>query len=331
MIALLDHAKAAQARAEFKGVRWAERPVVTIGFFDLLHLGHLQILADLAAWARRVGGAPVVITFDRHPQEVLTGRPPVAIASLTQRLVLLARAGVEASLVLRFDRELAGWAPEEFVGSVLQEALGSRELLMGFDSAFGRARAGTFESLKARERELGLDVRRAEPLIEEGVRISSTRVREAVRAGDFPRLEALLGRPFSVISEVVAGERRGRRLGFPTANLILPAHALPPRGVYFARAAVLEHPRRAETYLQVSPERGSPLPAVVNIGTRPTFDSGSSSQVLEAHLLGFEGEIYGKLLEVELLKRHRDEMRFPGPEELMDQIRKDIEARRAFP
>jgi riboflavin kinase/FMN adenylyltransferase len=331
MIAVLELSRAAAARAELLSSGAAGRPVVTLGFFDGLHLGHQRILADLKAWAGEVGGLPAVVTFDRHPQEVLQGKPPISVTSLKQRLLLLARSGVELTLVLRFDREMASWSPEEFVARVVHEAMGSRELLLGFDSALGRRRLGTYDYLKAREAELGLTVRRSEPLFLGEARVSSTLVREAALAGDLRRLRDLLGRPFSVLGEVVRGDQRGRQLGFPTANLrTLPGERLPPSGVYFADAAPLELPVDLWPMARISPDLGKMSAAVVNIGRRPTFTPSEPERLVEAHLLDFSGDLYGRHLEVHLLERCREEKRFSGPGELVAQIRRDVEARRAY-
>jgi riboflavin kinase / FMN adenylyltransferase len=329
MIALLDARPAAGERTSRPAGSGTAPPVAAIGFFDGLHRGHRAMIADLEAWASEVGGKPVAITFDRHPSEVLGRRPAVPMTSLLHRLVLLAREGLDATLVLRFDLELASWTPEDFIRRVLHERLGARRLLLGFDGAFGRGRTGTFEYLKEREADLGIEVRRAEAYLLDGTRVSSTLVREALLTGDLRLLESLLGRPFSVLAEVKAGDRRGRTLGFPTANLILPAGSLPPPGVYFARAARLELPGLGERAMVVPAEKPSFLPAVVNIGRRPTFGA-EGKLIMETHILDFEGDLYGRHIEVEILERHRDECRFSGTEALIAQIRRDVEARRAY-
>lgn len=145
--------------------------VATVGFFDGMHAGHRRVLADLKAWAREVGGPPAVVTFERHPLEVLAGMAPPKINSLAHRLLLLARAGIETAAVISFDPAVAAWTAEEFIERVVKGALGCTGLFMGFDSAFGRGRAGTFEFLKAREAHLGVHVRRGEPLAVDGQRV----------------------------------------------------------------------------------------------------------------------------------------------------------------
>jgi riboflavin kinase/FMN adenylyltransferase len=330
MIAVRELDQAASARSELEVIQGDRGPAAaTVGFFDGLHRGHQRILAELSGWAREGGGAPAIITFDRHPQEVLRHRPPVIITPLEHRLVLLARSGVELALVLKFDLEIASWSPEEFIRRVLVEALGARRLLLGFDSALGKNRRGTFEYLKAREEELGISVRRAEPLLLDGQRVSSTLVREAALAGDLRRLEGLLGRPFSILGMVTRGAGRGRGLGFPTANLALAGQALPPPGVYFADAEPLDLPAEPGPLVRIDPGPGRRIPSVVNLGRRPTF-GGDAELFLEAHLLDFEGDLYGRSLELHFLERRRDEMRFGSVKELVAQIRRDVEARRDY-
>jgi riboflavin kinase / FMN adenylyltransferase len=327
MIALIDARPPSPRERRSRPAGPAAAPLVAaIGFFDGLHRGHRAMISDLEDWATEVGGKPVAITFDRHPSEVLGRRPSVPTTSLIHRLVLLARAGLETTLVLPFDTELASWSPEEFVSRVLHERLGARRLLLGFDSAFGRGRSGTFEYLKAREADLGIEIRRAEAFLLGGKRISSTFVREALSAGDIRLLESLLGRPFSVLAEVRAGDRRGRTLGFPTANLVLPEGSLPPPGVYFARAARLDLPTLHEGTAVIPSARPSFLPAVVNIGRRPTFGE-EGELIVETHILDLDEDLYGRHLEVEFLERHRDEMRFSGVDQLVAQIRRDVDAR----
>lgn len=305
--------------------------VVTTGFLDGLHLGHQGLLDDLKGWATEVEGTPAVITFARHPQLALSGSGPPVIHSLEHRLLLLKRAGIQACLVLEFTRELASWSPEDFVRHILVEGFGSRRLLLGFDSAIGHRRLGTFPYLSARSDELGLEVRQSEPRILDGQRVSSTLVREAVFRGELARIRELTGRDHALLGQVVHGDHRGRELGFPTANLEVEVEATLPGGVYFARAFC---PRGVMPL--------EPRPALVNIGRRPTFESRDPPAAgefvrfdprtdrIEAHLLDFSGDLYGRTLEVIFHERHRDEIRFSGPEALVEQIRSDESAFRSW-
>jgi riboflavin kinase/FMN adenylyltransferase len=310
----------------------SRRRVVTVGFFDGLHIGHQKILAELKSWARELGAEPVVVTFDRHPQEVVSGQPPMRILSLDHRLLLLAREGIAVTLVLNFDAALSRLSADDFVRRVFRESLGAGSLLMGFDGAFGYKRQGTFEYVRARAERLGMVVRQARAESLQGERVSSTLVRQAIRAGDLSRLEALLGRPFSILGQVRKGEGRGRLLGFPTANLDTCGEVLPPTGVYFAETHRLG--RSLESCMKSA---DAPTPAcerlgsVVNIGLRPTFNAPDTVQSLaEVHLLDWEGSLYDEYLEVHFLAHHRAEKKFPSADALVAQIREDVAGFKAW-
>jgi riboflavin kinase/FMN adenylyltransferase len=297
--------------------------VTAVGYFDGLHIGHQRLLAELKAWAARIGAEPAIVTFDRHPQEVISGSTPLRILSVEHKLLLLERQGIRATLVLPFTLELSRWSPEEFVERVIQDGMGARHLLMGFDSAFGNRRRGTFEYLSARAGSLGIDVRQAGIESLDGERVSSTLVRTALRAADLAGLERLLGRRFSLLGRVVHGDGRGRSIGYPTANLDSMGAAPPPPGVYFAEVEPIgwEVPRGGATRWG----------GLVNVGRRPTF-GGDGEDTVEVHLLGLDRDIYGRLLEVHFLERHRDEKKFPSVVALVDQIKADeAEFRRRHP
>lgn len=308
---------------------------VTVGYFDGVHVGHQALLHDLEEWARQQGVAPAVLTFERHPLEVLKGVRPLPILSLEHRLLLLAQQGIAATLALTFSRETASWSPEEFVRKALVDGLGAKHVLMGFDSAWGRRRQGTFEYLSGRAEPLGVEVRQAEARRVGGVRASSSLVRDAVIAGDLDVLESVLGRPHSLLGRVVAGDGRGRTLGFPTANLEGDDETHLPSGVYFAevsRWGRLESiaDGAAFTDLPRAPPNGDRLDAVVNIGHRPTFAEATRRSTVEAHLVDFEGDLYGESLEVHFLGRHRAEKKFSSRDELVAQIERDVAAFRAW-
>jgi riboflavin kinase/FMN adenylyltransferase len=243
------------------------------------------------------------------------------VLSLEYRLCLLERSGVAATLVLPFTRDLSLWSSEDFVRRVFVGALGARHVLLGFDTAFGHQRQGTYSHLCSKAAHLGVTFRQAPAEYLDGKRVSTTLVRQALRDGDLAGLERLLGRRFGVLGRVGRGQGRGRALGFPTANLDVGGVALPPRGVYFA-----EVERRGSTAESPASDR---LGAVLNIGLRPTFEgqpgSGSRESV-EAHLVDFSGDLYGEVLEVRFLARHRDEVRFPSVSDLVGQIRRDVAA-----
>ena len=323
-----------------RGISSGAGRVATIGFFDGVHRGHQVLLGDLKDWAAEVGGESVVVTFGEHPQAVLGAHPPVPVVSLEHRLLLLEREGIDTVLVLDFDERIRGLAPEVFVRSVLVEGLGAKGLQMGFDSAFGNRRLGTFEYLDARRDELGLEVRSSRAEVLDGVAVSSTRVREAVSNWNFAELENLLGHSFSIMGTVVEGDGRGRQLGFPTANLTLPGVCVPPPGVYFCDVLCLgERPYGCHSWSALAaPERLEGFfRGVMNIGRRPTLTDGKEASIgsiydpgvdtVEVHLLDYEGDLYGQCLEVFVLSMHRGEKKFSNVEELTAQIRSDIEAR----
>lgn len=268
-----------------------------IGVFDGVHAGHGHLLAQLRAEAARRGLEPVAITFSRHPLELV--RPdavPAQICPLEERLERLRRAGVEPML-LDFTPELRAMTAAEFLAKLKGE--GVELLLMGFNNRIGSDRLPG-----SRLTGMPVEVLVASELPEAGV--SSSEVRSAVGRGDMERAARLLGRPYALEGEVVAGRQVGRTIGFPTANIaVTPGMLLPPNGVYEARAAGHK--------------------AVVNIGRRPTLDNGEDVTV-EAHLLGFSGDLYGRRLRVEFLRHLRPERKFNSLDELKAQIQRDIES-----
>jgi riboflavin kinase/FMN adenylyltransferase len=285
-------------------------PIVTWGVFDGVHRGHRKVIGTVRAWARERGVTAVVATFDRHPAEVLTGVPVPLVSPLGERLRLIGDLGVDFCLVLNFTREFARTAAEAFVRDIVAGRLGAAGIVLGHDSRFGRDRAGDIEFLSRLGREVGLEVRNCEPDKFRGRPVSSSLVREAVFGGRLEDARYLLGRPPSVIGTVVRGDRRGASLGFPTANLELHHAVRPPPGVYASEV----------------PLDGRTWRAVVNIGTRPTFESGSV-EVLEAHLLDYPGgDLYGRVLEVRFLRRLRDERKFEEVDALRRQIQADIDS-----
>ncbi len=289
-------------------------PVVTWGVFDGVHLGHRRVLETLVAWARAEGVPSVVVTFDRHPVEVLRGVRVPLISPLGERLRLLGEQGVDAVLVLNFTLEFSKTPAEAFIREVVAGALRARGVVLGHDSRFGKDREGDLATLEAQSRGLGLSVRRCDPEIFEGRPVSSSLVRDLIFAGRLDEARRLLGRSPSVIGTVVRGDRRGSAIGIPTANLELHHAVRPPGGVYAAEV----------------PLDGRLHRAVVNIGTRPTFQEGGV-ETIEAHLLDYAGgDLYGRVVEVRFLGRLRDEKRFDGVEALKAQIAEDIARAKRF-
>lgn len=297
--------------------RPASGAVVSIGVFDGVHLGHQAILAANRARAQALGARSTVVTFRAHPKSVLLGRAPRTLTSLEHRLELFRRAGIEHTLALTFDERLRSIEAETFAREILIEKLGARAFVLGFDSKFGRNRAGTPAFLT----QLGFDVEVVPKVSVDDRAVSSTAIREAVELGDLAGAARMLGRPVAILGTVVPGDRLGRRLGFPTANLDLHHELHPPVGVWATRARVL------------APEPWpAGRPSVTNIGYRPTI-TGERPPLprVETHLIDGPNDVdlYGSTLEVEFVDFVRDERAFGGVEELAQQIDRDVEAARA--
>jgi riboflavin kinase/FMN adenylyltransferase len=292
-----------------------EQPtVVTVGAFDGLHIGHQHIIKELIRHARETGRLSAVVTFHPHPRAVL--RPwlsPKVLTTPGEKAVLLAQMGLDILVLVSFTPEVARMPAREFV-RLLRERLRMEELWVGRDFALGRGREGNVPALQAMGEQLGFHVQVFEPVTVDGRPVSSTEVRELLATGQVDEARRLLGRPYSLAGEVVSGARRGRCLGFPTANLaVRPERALPPDGVY-------------AVYALVGNER---LPAVANIGERPSFNTGQHA--IEVHILDYSGDLYGRDLAIEFIRRLRAEQRFSDVCQLVAQISNDIEqARQIF-
>lgn len=284
------------------------RPAVAVGVFDGVHRGHRHVLEQLRALADEVGGEAVVVTFDTHPRAVLAGAAPMPLVSLAHRLVLLERLGVDATVVLPFDARTRDLPWEGFVADVLVRGMGARGLLFGFDTCFGRGGLGTYDAVRPFAERLGLVVRRAPSIAVHGQPVSATRIRDAVARGDLEAAGELLGRPPALYGTVVHGDGRGRAIGFPTANVDPTGEWLPPPGVYQVVVAL----------------RGRRWAAVANLGVRPTVEDGATRPTLEVHVPGVDFDFYGEAVEVEFVRRLRDERRFPTLQALVEQIRRDV-------
>jgi riboflavin kinase/FMN adenylyltransferase len=303
-----------QVRLDSLTARGWPSPAVTVGNFDGVHRGHEALVAASAQWARSERGTLVALTFDPHPARVLDPqRAPAALTTLAQKEELLGGLGVERLAVLPFTEELARQPPEHFASTVLAGALEAKRVVVGEDFRFGQGRRGDVEALRALGAQFGFEVEAVPALLHGDRAVSSSRVRAALRQGDVEEAWTLLGHPFFVDGIVVEGERRGRQLGFPTANLETENEILPSRGVYAARCGL---------------STGEWVPAVANFGRRPTF--GGTLPSVEAHLIDFDRELYGAGLRLEFRARLRDEQRFPGPEALVAQIGRDVERARTL-
>jgi riboflavin kinase/FMN adenylyltransferase len=285
--------------------------VVALGNFDGVHVGHLEVLAGAVAAARERGAAPAVLVLHPHPRRVL--RPETFAGLLTplpERRRWLARAGVEEGFLLRFDRATAAESPEWFAAEVLAGALAAQAVVVGANYRFGRGQEGDVARLEALGRRHGFAVGVVAPRRVGEEVASASLVREALSSGDLARARRMLGRPYAVEGLVVAGEGRGRRLGFPTANLaVAPDWFLPRRGVYQV----------------VVPGYGV---GVANLGRRPTF--GGQRLTLEVHLLDGEGDLYGRALRVVFARYLREEAAFPDVAALTRAIAEDVARARAL-
>lgn len=287
-------------------------PVVTVGMFDGVHRGHQKIIEGMRHHALTKKGESVIITFNRHPKTITENRPPSFITSLEHRLALLERLGVDYTVVLTFDQQLAQMTAEEFVREILACWLGVKCIVLGFNCHFGKNREGNIALVRRLAVKYGFEVYECPPVIYRGQVISSTAIRQAILTGKLETAEKMLGRPVSILGTVVKKSGRGRTLGYPTANLSLHHEVRPPRGVYGTKVRWAE-----QEYL-----------ALTNIGLRPTFARESSANEdetleIEVHILDFQEDIYGQNLEVQFLFKIRDEISFTTVEKLKAQIDSD--------
>lgn len=274
---------------------------VAVGTFDGVHLGHRAVIS----------GADTVLTFDPHPQSVVAGSPPRLLTTLERKAELIAGLGVEELVVVPFDRTFAACSADDFVDHVLVDTLQATHVAVGENFRFGFKAQGDADLLRADAR----FATRVEPLLEvDGEIVSSSHIRGLLLGGAVDYAGRLLGDPFTVLGTVAHGDERGRTLGYPTANLVPdPAYVTPGHGVYACRAGIR------------GPDAEAWFAAAVNVGVRPQFDTGRG-ELIEAHLLDFEGELYGQRLRLEFRKRLRGEKRFPSVDALVEQMGRDVEA-----
>jgi riboflavin kinase/FMN adenylyltransferase len=289
---------------------------MTLGVFDGVHLGHQRIIRKTIADARLHEAISLVATFDRHPNAVVApDRVAPLIYSLPQKVRAIEALGPDAFLLLQFDLALSRQSGEAFV-RLLAHALGRlHSFCVGTDFTFGHKRSGDVPLLKRLGEELGFSVAGIDSVLLDGRTISSTRIREAIRSGDLDLASRMLGRPYSLAARVVPGDRLGAKLGFPTANLDTAGMALPPGGVYAARAIA----------------RGKTCRAVANIGHRPTLKLHNPPLRVEVHLLDTDAELYGEEVEIVFLEKLRDEKQFASVDALKAQIARDVDSVRSRP
>ncbi|MCP1438260.1 riboflavin kinase/FMN adenylyltransferase [Erwinia persicina] len=288
--------------------------VLTIGNFDGVHRGHQALLSRLREEGRKRNLPVVVMLFEPQPLELFAAdKAPARLTRLREKLRYLDEAGVDAVLCLRFDRRFAALSAHSFVADLLVDKLGVRLLAVGDDFRFGAGREGDFLLLQKAGADYGFDVISTQTFCDDGKRISSTAVRQALAEDNLPLAATLLGHPFSISGRVVHGDALGRTIGFPTANLPLRRYVSPVKGVYAVEVRGLGD---------------KPLPGVANIGTRPTV--AGIRQQLEVHLLDVAIDLYGRHIEVVLCEKIRNEQRFSSLDALKEQIAKDVVAARTF-
>lgn len=284
--------------------------VTTVGTFDGVHLGHREILKQLCAGSSG-DSVRTVVTFEPHPQNVMMRRPgKISVLTETREKVQLLRfAGVDRVLILRFTEELAKLPAEEFLTEIILNRLNSKRLIVGYNHAFGAGRKGNSDFLHRVKDQYGFELVVVGPHYMDRETVSSSKIRQSLEEGNIEKANRFLGRPYNIVGQVIAGKGRGQGLGFPTANLKLnhPVKLIPKRGVYAAAVRV----------------KGSLFPAMLNIGTRPTFNETEIS--IEAHVIKYKGDLYNDSLNLLFLSRLRDEKRYANPEDLRNQLKQDQE------
>jgi len=286
---------------------------VAVGMFDGVHLGHQQVIRQTIEDARQHEGFAVAITFDCHPNSIVApDRNPPLIYSLSQKLRVIGSLGIDTTLLIHFDKEFSQIPGEEFIRGLARDFGAIHSLCVGSAFTFGHKRSGNVALLKRLGHELNFIVHGLASVSLDGKTVSSTRIREAIIAGNLDVASQMLGRSYSLASEVIRGDQLGRKLGFPTANLDTNHLVIPPKGVYAAHAQVQGRLHRA----------------VVNIGTRPTLQDPRSELRIEAHLLDVSEDFYGQEMELAFVEKLRDEQKLPSPDALQKQILSDIEAAR---
>lgn len=289
--------------------------VLTIGNFDGLHLGHQQVIDRLAEHGRRLQMPVVAMVFEPQPLEYFLGdHAPSRLTRLREKAIQFAKLPIDELLMMPFNRALADLDAEQFIQCILVDKLNIKHLVVGDDFHFGKARRGNFALLQHRGQEFGFTVEATHSFEIDGLRVSSTLIRDALGEGDLALAKALLGRDYSVCGRVAHGDKRGRQLGFPTANLEMFRKNTPLVGVFAVTMTGLN---------------GGEVHGVANLGTRPTIYGGAKA-VLETHLFNFNSDIYGRYVEVHFKAKLRDEMRFDSLVDLTSQIKQDVEAAQAF-
>ena len=286
---------------------WLVHPVLALGNFDGLHRGHLKIIERVRRGAAEHGGTPMAMTFDPHPSRIVRpDKAPPLLMTKDQRIEALGAAGIAAVAVVRFTPELAHWDPETFVRTVLVDWLRVSEVWVGANFLFGHDRSGNFSTLRTLGQRFGFRADKIDPVRYKEFVVSSTRVRRLVNEGRMDEAGALLGHQYYIDGDVVEGRRRGREIGFPTANLRTMNELLPPNGVYATTMTI----------------DGVVRPGITNIGVRPTFGD-TAEATIETFVMGYSGDLYGRAVRLGFVLRLRDERKFEDVDALRAQIEAD--------
>ncbi|MGC9352264.1 MAG: bifunctional riboflavin kinase/FAD synthetase [Mariniphaga sp.] len=289
----------------------AHKPVVTIGTFDGLHLGHQKVLNRLIDFARSHGGESVVFTFYPHPRLVIAPQEANLrlLTTLEEKKELFARSGIDHLIIFPFTKEFSQLTYSEFVKQILVEKMHTHCLVVGYDHRFGKNREGGFEYLQECAEEFGFEIEKLEVLLVDEAHVSSTRIREALEKGDVALANKFLGYRFTLHGSVVEGQRVGRKLGFPTANIVAsdPHKLIPGYGVYAVEVLL----------------SGKKYGGMLNIGSRPTFNKNADNRSIEVHIFDFSGDIYNKEITLVFVGKIRNEQKFSGVEALTKQLKKD--------
>ena len=288
-------------------IEYVKNSVVSVGTFDGVHLAHQQLLREVVERALARKGRSVVLTFDPHPKEVLTGQPMRLLTTIEERQQICEQLGIDVFYRIGFTYEFSRLSSREFYLQYVVQGCGVSEVVEGYDHHFGRDREGSVEELLKLGREFEFSVAALKPVYVDEEIVSSSQIRQHLLQGKVDRALRLLGRPYALSGTVVRGDARGRELGYPTANLQLTHHKLVPEdGIYFVQV-----------------DMGGPTRyGMVSIGVRPTFfDQGQ--RIVEVHLLDFEGDLYGQTLNVQFLGRLREERKFNSAQQLIDQMHRD--------
>ena len=290
---------------------YAQNPVLTVGTFDGVHLGHRKIIARLHDLAKDINGESVIFTFDPHPRKIVAPAETNLrlLTTLDEKIELFEQSGIDHLIIYPFTPEFAQLTYEEFVEQILVGQIHTKSLVVGYDHKFGKGRQGDFEFLKNCADRLGFQIEKLDVLLMNESNISSTKIREAIQIGDFDTANAYLGYPFALHGTVVEGQKLGRLIQFPTANIEAsdPDKIIPGYGVYAVQAKVLN-----QTYI-----------GMLNIGSRPTVNHNADQRTVEVNLFDFDSDIYGEHLELIFFRKLREEQKFDSLDALKEQLAKD--------